>query len=228
MEKFNSIYQRAAERKGGETMLQRMLSVPRSREQLATLSDNQWLEEFTKKVFQSGFYWQVIENKWPGFREVFWQFDVNGLLMMSPEQVERAASDERIVRNYKKVLTVQSNALMIRDVAEQHGSFAQFVAAWPEDNIVGLWQYLKKHGARLGGNTGVYALRVLGKDTFILSRDVEAYLRAHKLIEGGTHSQKSLQAAQATFNQWQQESGLPLQTISQVVAFSVGDNNLIS
>lgn len=228
MEKFNSIYQRAVERKQGEAMLHRMLSAPLSAKQLAQLSDNQWLEEFTKKVFQSGFYWQVIENKWPGFREVFWQFDVNALLMMSPEQVERAASDERIVRNYKKVLTVQTNALMIREVAEQHGSFSQFIADWPEHNIIGLWQYLKKHGARLGGNTGVYALRVLGKDTFILSRDVEAYLRAQKLIDGGASSQKSLQSAQAAFNQWQQESGLPLQTISQIVAYSVGDNNLIS
>jgi len=41
---------------------------------------------------------------------------------------------------------------------------------------------LKKHGQRLGGNTGPYALRLLGKDTFILSSDVEGYLRAKKSL----------------------------------------------
>ncbi|HAG41377.1 MAG TPA: 3-methyladenine DNA glycosylase, partial [Pseudoalteromonas sp.] len=40
------------------------------------------------------------------------------------------------------------------------------VANWPGDDTIGLWAYLKKHGARLGGNTGPYALRALGKDTF--------------------------------------------------------------
>ena len=224
MEKFSNIFSRAAERKGGEMNLNRLLSQPLNVAQLSTLPDSAWLSEFTKKVFQSGFYWSVIEKKWPGFEEVFWRFDVDALLMMSPEQVERAASDERIVRNYKKVQTVQANALMIREVAEQHGSFSQFVANWPNDDIVGLWAYLKKHGARLGGNTGPYALRVLGKDTFLLSRDCESYLRAHQIIDGGLQTKKSLAAIQAFFNELQQQSGLSFQELSQIVSYSCGDN----
>ena len=144
--------------------------------------------------------------------------------MMSPEQQERAASDERIVRNYKKVQTVQVNAFMIHEVALEHGSFSEFVATWPTDDIIGLWAYLKKHGARLGGNTGPYALRVLGKDTFLLSRDCESYLRAHKIIDGGLQTKKSLLAAQRFFNELQQQSGLSLQELSQIVSYSCGDN----
>ncbi len=168
----------------------------------------------------------MIDNKWPGFREVFWQFEIEKLLYMSPEQYEARANDERIVRNYKKVQTIAHNTLMIHEVAQEHGSFAAFIANWPENDIVGLWLYLKKHGARLGGNTGPYALRVLGKDTFLLSRDVETYLRAHEIIEGGLQSKKSLQAAQTFFNQLQEESGRSLQALSQIVAYSVGDNHV--
>jgi 3-methyladenine DNA glycosylase Tag len=104
--------------------------------------------------------------------------------------------------------------------------FNRFIAEWPTDNIIGLWAWLKKHGARLGGNTGPYTLRQLGKDTFLLSRDIEAYLRVHEIIDGGLQSKKSLQAAQDFFNEMQQQSGLSLQEISQVIAFSVGDNNV--
>ena len=84
--------------------------------------------------------------------------------------------------------------------------------------------YLKKNGSRLGGNTGAYALRVLGKDTFIISQDLEAYLRNFGVVEGGLTSQKNQKAIQQQFNLWQQESGLSLQEISKVVAFSCGDN----
>ncbi|TMO79849.1 3-methyladenine DNA glycosylase [Pseudoalteromonas sp. S3776] len=226
MEKFSDIYKRAVERKGSEKMLKLLLAKPLSKKALSALSDDDWLEEFTRKVFQSGFYWSVINSKWPGFREVFWQFSVDKLLMMPPDMLEQKATDERIIRNYKKVKTIPENAYMIHEIAQQHGSFSKFVANWPNDDIIGLWAYLKKHGARLGGNTGPYALRALGKDTFLLSRDVESYLRAHKIIDGGLQTKKSLTAAQAFFNEMQKQSGLSLQELSLIVAYSVGDNRV--
>ncbi|MBB1433855.1 DNA-3-methyladenine glycosylase I [Pseudoalteromonas sp. SG43-6] len=226
MEKFQDIYQRAAQRKGSEVMLQHLLVAPQNAKQLTALPDDAWLEEFTRKIFQSGFYWSVINNKWPGFREVFWDFSVAKLLMMPPDMLEQKATDERIVRNFKKVQTIPENAYMIHEVASEHGSFSQFIADWPSDDIIGLWGYLKKHGARLGGNTGPYALRTLGKDTFLLSRDVESYLRAHKIIDGGLQTKKSLTSAQHFFNELQQQSGLSLQELSLLVAYSVGDNRV--
>lgn len=226
MEKFNDIYQRAVTRKGSEEMLLALLSDPLDSADIAKMHDDLWLEELTRKVFQSGFYWSVINSKWSGFREVFWDFSVEKLLMMPPDMLEQKASDERIIRNFKKVQTIPENAYMIHELAEKHGSFSQFVADWPVNNIIGLWAYLKKHGARLGGNTGPYALRAMGKDTFLLSRDVENYLRAHELIDGGLQTKKSLQAAQDFFNELQQQSGFSLQALSQLVAYGVGDNRV--
>ena len=80
-------------------------------------------------------------------------------------------------------------------------------------------------GERLGGNTGPYALRAMGKDTFLFSRDVEAYLRAYQIVEGSSiHGLGNLKRIQAQFNQWQQQSGWSLQQISRLIAFSTGDN----
>lgn len=227
MEKFHDIFERAAHRKGGDKALKALMSKPLTTKQLKQLSEDDWLEEFTRKIFQSGFYWAVIDKKWPGFREVFWGFNVKKLLMMPPEMLEEKASDERIVRNYNKVKTVPVNASMIHFHQQDHKeSFADFIADYPTEDIIGLWGYLKKNGARLGGNTGPYTLRTLGKDTFLLSRDVEAYLRGHQVIDGGLQSKKSLTAIQWFFNDKQQESGLSLQEISQVISYSVGDNRV--
>ncbi|NRB39084.1 MAG: DNA-3-methyladenine glycosylase I [Pseudomonadales bacterium] len=225
MEKFSSIYQRALDRKGDEAQLLSLLSQPLNREQLLAISDDRWLEEFTRKIFQSGFYWAVINKKWPGFQDVFWDFNISKLLMMPPELLEEKSTDERIVRNYKKVKTIPVNAAMIHFSAKESSeSFATLIADWPAHDIVGLWAWLKKHGARLGGNTGPYTLRAMGKDTFLLSHDVEAYLRAHKIIDGGLQTKKSLAAIQMFFNRLCDQSGLSLQEVSQIIAFSCGDN----
>ncbi|MEI8594848.1 DNA-3-methyladenine glycosylase I [Photobacterium sp. Hal280] len=225
-EKFEQIYTRAADRKGGEAALESLLSAPLSEEALATIGDDRWLAAFTQKVFQSGMSWKVVRSKWDGFESVFFGFDIEKLLLVPNEMWERKATDPAIIRHLGKVMTIPENAYMIHRAAKEHGSFAAMVAAWPSDDIIGLWHYLKSKGKRLGGNTGPYTLRVMGKDTFILSQDVEAYLRSTGIIDGGRDTQRSLAAAQATFNDWQQESGRPLCQISQIIAFSGGDNRI--
>lgn len=223
-ENYKRLYQRACDRKGGVAGLEYLLSTPLSQKQLLEVTDDRWLAEFTKKVFQSGFVWRVVRNKWPDFERVFFEFDIDKILLMPDEMLEKKATDPSIIRNYNKVKTVRDNAMMIDSVRQQHGSFAKFVADWPSTDIIGLWTYLKKHGARLGGNTGPYSLRMVGKDTFLLSRDVEQYLRNHGVFEGGISSKRSLVQIQTFFNEMQKQSGRSLQEISQIIAFSVGDN----
>ena len=234
-EKFSHLYQRAAERKGGTRALElllgqkivgkKLLADNAARESVANLTDDRILSAFTKQIFKSGFVWRVVENKWPDFEDSFFNFNIEKVLMMPEEMLENKAADPKIIRNYNKVKTIQANAQMIFEHQTEHNSsFAQFIADWPTSDIIGLWTFLKKHGQRLGGNTGPYALRLLGKDTFILSSDVEAYLRAQKVIDGGLQSKKSLTAIQTYFNQLQEESGYSLTQLSRLIAFASGDN----
>ena len=71
MEKFHTIYRRAAQRKGSEAMLQHLLSQPKTHSELIATTSSEVLSEMSKKVFQSGFVWRVVRNKWPDFEEVF-------------------------------------------------------------------------------------------------------------------------------------------------------------
>ncbi|WP_246128465.1 DNA-3-methyladenine glycosylase I [Pleionea sediminis] len=224
LEDFEVLYERASNRKGGDEGLEAIVSEPLNDHDVSELPDSFVLSELSKKVFQSGFVWRVVRNKWPEFEEVFFGFDIDKLLMMPPDMLERKASDERIIRNLRKVKSIQNNALMIDDIRREHGSIAQWISDWPGENIVGLWEELKKKGDRLGGNTGPYALRAIGKDTFLLSRDVEAYFRNHKLIDGGLRTKKSLATIQSCFNNWQDQSGRSLQAISQIISYGIGDN----
>ncbi|WP_039949551.1 DNA-3-methyladenine glycosylase I [Vibrio ichthyoenteri] len=227
LEHFTAIYQRAAERKGGEQALEALLSTPLSREEIAAISDDRWLSAFSMKVFQSGMAWKVVRNKWPNFEELFFNFKIDPLLMLSDEQWEAKAADKRIIRHNGKVMSIAANAQMIYEARVEHGSLGKMIANWPVENITELWLYFKKHGQRLGGNTGPYALRQMGVDTFILSGDVEAYLRAYSIIEGGRDTKRSLSQANQAFIHWQQQSGRSLTHISQIIAFSSGDNRLV-
>ncbi len=226
LESVDKIFDRAAKRKGGAAQLNLLLGDGNQDRQLSTVSDDRVLSAFTKKVFQSGFVWRVVENKWPNFETTFFDFNIEKVLMMPEEMLERKASDPKIIRNFNKVKTIKANAQMIFEEQQNGHSFAEFIANWPSENIIGLWAYLKIKGQRLGGNTGPYALRTIGKDTFILSRDIETYFRNHDIVTGGIQSKSSLNAIQESFNQWQKESDYSLSQLSRLIAFATGDNHI--
>jgi 3-methyladenine DNA glycosylase Tag len=224
---YDSIFAMACERKGGKAAVEALLPRPASQKHLKSLGADRYLAEFTRKIFQSGFVWRVVDQKWENFEELFWGFDVERLLLMPDEMLERKAADPRIIRNMTKVSTIRDNALMIADTQRREGrSFGEFIAHWPQDDVVGLWLYLKSRGKRLGGNTGAFALRTLGVDTFLLTADVEGFLRAHGIIDTGIGSRAALTAAQAYFNGLREQSGRSLTALSRLVALSHGANRL--
>jgi len=95
---------------------------------------------------------------------------------------------------------------------------------WPKSDLVGLWLYLKNNGSRLGGNTGPFALRSLGIDCFLLTKDVEDFLRLNGIVDSGISSKRALYASQAFFNDLQKDSGRDFSELSRLIAFSFGDN----
>jgi 3-methyladenine DNA glycosylase Tag len=224
MESFEKILERAAERKGGIAQIEALLPKVQSPGALKRLADRVYLEAMSKKIFQSGFVWRVVENKWPGFETVLWGFEPQKLALASDEQIERMAKDPRIIRNFTKVKAVRENAYFVERESQKHGGFGQLIADWPVTEITQLWLYLKKHGARLGGNTGPYFLREVGKETFLLTRDVVAYLIAQGIVSKSPTSQRDLNLVQQAFNTWQQQSGRNLAAISRIISCSVGEN----
>ena len=221
MDSFDSIFHHAAERKGGEEALLALLPKAKKSAALKRTKDDVYLAEMTKCVFRSGFVWKIIENKWSGFEAAFHQFDVATCAMMSDEEQEALTRDEQIVRHAKKIRSVQRNAAFVLDVRVTHGSFGTYLATWPVTDIVGLWDDLKRRGDRLGGQTGRYFLRFVGKDTPMFSKDVVKALVKQKVVDKEPTSKKALQQAQAAFNTWSEESGRDLCEISRVLACTV-------
>lgn len=225
MKKFKFIQEVAIKRKGGEKELARLLGKPATERELARIADERYLAQITRCVFNAGFHWRVISAKWDGFEEAFHQFDLGQLLTKSPDEWEAYVEDTRIIRNWQKIQTVFHNAAMVDDIAQEHGSFAQFFAQWPVSDQVGLMKFLHKEGSRLGGKTAQWFIRFTGKDSFMLTGDVITALIANGLdITDKATSQRDLKRIQETFNDWHSETGLPYTHMSKMLSYSVGDN----
>ena len=224
MEHFEAIYERACQRKGGPEAVEQLLGGAKPDPKLAKMPNDRMLSAMTMRVFQAGFAWRVIEQKWAGFETVFHQFNITRCQAIDDAEIERAMQDTRIVRNRQKIVTIPRNAQFVAEVAAEHGSFAKWLTAWPDDDLIGLWKAMHKRGARLGGMTGPIVLRTVGRDTFLLSGDVVTLLIANDIVSKKPTSQRDLQAAQTAFLTWQRQCGRSLAEISRIGSLSVGDN----
>ncbi|MBS99072.1 MAG: 3-methyladenine DNA glycosylase [Oceanospirillaceae bacterium] len=195
---------------------------PLELEALARVGDDRLLSDMTRRIFRAGLKHALVDAKWPAFEEAFFGFDPNKVQLLSDDQIEGMMQNDKLIRHLGKLKAARVNALMVTELGAPYGGFGRFLAQWPGNDIVGLWTLLKKQGAQLGGNSAPYFLRMVGKDTFMLTDDVVTALKAQGVVDKKPTAQRDLKQVQEAFNHWQQEGGCALCQISRVLAFSIG------
>jgi 3-methyladenine DNA glycosylase Tag len=141
---------------------------------------------------------------------------------MTEERFDVLLKNKNIIRNGAKIRSIQQNGQFVNELAEKHGSAGRFFAEWPDVNYVGLLDFLKKNASRLGGETGMRFLRSIGKPGFIPTPDVVKALFREKVLSKAPSGKGDFATMQAAFNEWSEQTGLDLTTISLVLAMSVG------
>jgi len=218
---FSTILAKAEKHHGADGVKAKLAEQRRTHASLKQ-SNDRFLAGMAKAIFSSGFSWDVVEQKWPGFETAFEKFDPKKVAAYGVKDIARLMKDTAIVRNGPKIKAVIANARFVRDIAAEYGSFAAFLKSWPASDQIGLMEYLKKYGARLGGATAMYFLRFNGWDAFILSADVTRALIRDGIIDRPATSKAALRAVQDAFNRWTQETGRPQRELSRILALSVG------
>ena len=221
METYARIHERAAALQGGEAKLRRLMPRPLGARALRAQPGDYYLAEMSRAIFRSGFVWKIVEYKWSGMVEALHGFDPVACAYQPDEAIEELMADTRVIRHFRKLMSVRDNAVFLLEIEQQQGSFGQYLADWPVDDIIGLHAELKKRGSRLGGRTGQFFLRKAGKDTFLLTRDVVGALIRQGVVDRNPTARRDLVQVQSAFNRWREESGRPLCEISRTLAFSI-------
>jgi 3-methyladenine DNA glycosylase Tag len=218
---FATIFDTARTRHGAGTIEAR-LPHPKSASELAQVADDRYLSQMSRRIFRAGLKHSVVDAKWPVFEEVFGGFDPRRVRAMPDEAMEKLLGDARLIRHWGKLKSIRDNAAAMLAVGEEFGSFGSWIGTWPGGNIIGLWEALGERFSQMGGASGPMFLRMVGKDTFVLSHSVIAALK-HWAELPTPKNRKDRAAAQACFNAWGTESGLPLSQMSLILALSVDD-----
>ena len=221
MRLFTEIYALACERHGGTSAVEDMLPCPLSDKQLKATTDDRFLANMSRRVFQAGLKHEMVNEKWPAFELAFRRFDPLYCSMLSDDDIDQFMRSAEIIRHLNKIRSVRHNAAYLRERSLEHKGYGAFISQWPADDVVGLWWELKKHAKQLGGFSGAAFLRMVGKDTFLLTTDVIKGLQMEGVLQKAPTSKKDSELANLAFLQWRQESKRSLCQISKILALSL-------
>lgn len=116
--------------------------------QITPKSLGDYLEAMSRPVFQTGMSWKVVDAKWPGTREAFKGFDINKVARMGDPDIDKLATDTRVIRNRRKIEAIVDNANRMIALEREHGSFKKYLRS--HDDFEALVKDLRKQFKFLG------------------------------------------------------------------------------
>ena len=130
-------------------------------EQIKPASLDDYLEVMSKAVFQSGISWKVVEAKWPTTREAFYNFDIQKVANLDDKDIDELTQDTRVIRNYRKLNAIVSNAQRIIALDEDHQGFKNYLRS--QDNFDAMLTAIRKDFKFMGPTGIYYFLYVVGE-----------------------------------------------------------------
>jgi DNA-3-methyladenine glycosylase I len=143
-------------------------------EQIEAKSLDDYLEVMSKAVFQSGMSWQVVEAKWTGTREAFWNFDTHKIADLVEPELEQLAQDTRLIRNRRKLAAIVFNAQKMIELEKEYGTFKIYLRS--QGSFDATLTALKRD-FKFMGPTGIYYFLYVVKEEVPPHHDFEAMYR---------------------------------------------------
>ncbi|MDI7274501.1 MAG: DNA-3-methyladenine glycosylase I [Anaerolineae bacterium] len=127
-------------------------------------TDSGYLEILTKSIFQAGFSWEVIRQKWPDFRRAFDGFDVDTVASYGAEDVDRLLADPGIVRNGRKIEATIQNARIMQRLIAEYGSVHAYLRSLDGQSYAQRRRELTRRFHHLGPTGAFVFLYTVGED----------------------------------------------------------------
>ncbi len=137
--------------------------------------DRELFELLILEGAQAGLNWETILKKRQGYREAFYNFDLNKIIRMSDSELESLRSNPKIIRNKLKIYSTRKNAQIFLKIQKEFDSFSNYLWSFVNHKpIKNSWQShkdvptstdiseriskdLKKRGMSFVGPTIIYA-----------------------------------------------------------------------
>ncbi len=100
-----------------------------------------YFELLSKAVFNAGFSYQVVRNKWEDIKEVFHEFEPEIISKWTIDEISKALNSPKIIRNSRKVTAIVSNAKVFLELLNKYKTFENYLKSFPNKMVLQVISY---------------------------------------------------------------------------------------
>lgn len=120
------------------------------------IDDQKLFEMLILEGAQAGVSWHVVLQKRVRYQKVFLNFDPDKVARISDTKLEKALLDKGLIRNRLKIYSVRSNAIALKEVQAEFGSFAKYLWGFVDGKpIQNQWKNSKQVPAKTAISTSM-------------------------------------------------------------------------
>ena len=90
-------------------------------------TDDYFLEVIAMIIFVSGFRYDIVVKRWPDIFKAFDCFSVEKVSLYDERKIAKLLTNEKIIRNRKKIAAIINNACKLREIKKEHGSVKKWI-----------------------------------------------------------------------------------------------------
>lgn len=165
----------------------------------SSFSDAVLFAKLTMIVFYSGFRASTVGAKAGVIMSHFPDYET--VAGYAEEDIQRILSDQRMIKNERKIRAVVKNAIAVRDVVRQHGSFQSYIDSFQPrssvENLMSLTRDLQQRFNYLGGITVYHFLTDTGFPVLKPDRVIRRVFHRLGIINNEHDEQEAIRQGQA-------------------------------
>lgn len=98
--------------------------------------DQSLLELLILESFQAGLSWEIVLNKRQAFRDAFENYDSDKICAFDEDKILQLMNNPSIIRNRRKIESAIVNTRIFKEIAQEHGSFADYLWGYTNGKII--------------------------------------------------------------------------------------------
>ncbi len=88
-----------------------------------------------------GLSWRTIIHKRQAYKNAFFNFEIGKCATLTDDYLYKLLNNTELIRNKNKIFSIRKNAIVVKNLAQQHGSFDAFIWDYTGGKqIVGHWK----------------------------------------------------------------------------------------
>lgn len=89
-------------------------------------NDDEYFEILSLMIFQAGFNWKLVREKWKDLKRIFKNFKIRNVAGLTSKQQQELLKNPKMIKNERKIQAIVANAIFL-EIIKKFGSFENYL-----------------------------------------------------------------------------------------------------